>query len=316
MSDLPPPVWLSREFDPTRLEGFPHLDGVGFARFRRGQEAWPPHRHRGIEIHYVWRGNYHWTVEGTSFTACAGDAFVTCPWHLHGSPSATQEPGAYSWVTVAPRSFPRTGALRLGPWSWLPAAAEEEAGRLLGTAHLLPAASEVGGVMRALAVEFTAKPVGWQARVNALLADLVLVAARAAAGARERATDPVVAALALALRADLVRQWSLSALCSVTGLGADVLRRRLLAATGLTPRDFIAAQRLAVASERLRAGGALATVALDCGFASQQHLTTRFRLATGYTPGGYRAAWSGGSAGRSRPPPPIDTSTVGDLADS
>jgi AraC-like DNA-binding protein len=291
MPDLPPPIWLARELDPAPLAGFPHLDGIGFARFRRGQFALPPHRHRGIEIHYVWRGHYHWTVEGASFMAGAGDAFITCPWHLHGSPSGAQEPGAYSWVTVTPRSFPRAGALRLGPWSWLPAAAEAEVGRLLGGAHLLPAASEIGGVMRALAVEFTAAQVGWRARVDAMLTDLVLTAARSAGAARQRAADPVVAALAVALRADLARPWPLGALCRATGLGTDALRRRLLAATGLTPRDFIAAQRLAVASERLRAGGALTAVALDCGFASQQHFSTRFRLATGYTPGGYRAAW-------------------------
>lgn len=291
MSDLPGEVWLARELDAAPLEGFPHLDGIGFARFRRGQFALPPHRHRGIEIHYVWRGHYHWTVEGTSYTACAGDAFVTCPWHLHGSPNGAQEPGAYSWVTLAPQRFERGGSLRLGRWSWLPPADEVEAGRLLSGAHLLPAAAEVGGVTRRLADEFARHPPGWRARVDALLTDLVLVAARAAGEARSRSQDPALALLAAEVRADLGRSWSLAELCHAAGLGADALRRRLLIATGYTPRDFLAAQRIAVAEERLRAGAGLAAVALDCGFSSQQHFTTRFRLATGYTPGDYRAAW-------------------------
>jgi AraC-like DNA-binding protein len=316
MSNLPPPVWLSREYAPTRLEAFPHLDSLGFARFRRGQEAWLPHRHRGIEIHYVWRGVYHWTVEGQAFVAGAGDAFVTCPWHLHGSPNGAQEPGAYSWATVTPRRFVRGRSLRLGPWSWLPSQVESESGRLLAGAHLLPAAAEVGEVMRRLALEFTGQPVGWRARVNTLLADLILVAARAAGMTRQRADDPLVTGLVATVRANLTHPWRLGELVSATGLGADALRRRLHLATGLTPRDFVMAQRLAVAAEHLRTGSALTTVALACGFASQQHLTTRFRLATGYTPGEYRASWSGGRTGGHRSPPPDDIAPDAETEDS
>jgi AraC-like DNA-binding protein len=291
MSDLPVPVWLARELDPGPLAGFDHLDGFGFARFHRSQSARAPHRHRGIEIHYVWHGHYHWTVEGTSFTACAGDAFITCPWHLHGSPSATQEPGAYSWAILAPRRFTAAGDLRLGRWSWLPPAVATGIGRQLAGAHLLPGAHEVGAVMRQLAGEFAGHPEGWQARSDALLSDLLLVTARAAGAARQRTADPLVARLVSALRSDLARPWPINALCRIAGLGPATLRRRLVAACGLAPRDFVATQRLTVAAERLRAGGGLTAVALDCGFASQQHLTTRFRLATGYTPGGYRSTW-------------------------
>ncbi|MCK6491227.1 MAG: AraC family transcriptional regulator [Planctomycetes bacterium] len=291
MTDLPPPVWLARELDPTPLAGFPHLDGLGCARFHRGQSAREPHRHRGIEIHFVWRGHYHWTVEGTTFTACAGDAFVTCPWHLHGSPSGTQEPGWYSWAIIAPERFARGGALRLGRWSWLGAELAASVGRQLAGAHLLPKAAEVGAAMHRLAGEFAARPEGWQVRADALLADLLLVTARAAGSARARAEDPLASGLAAAVRAELARPWPLPALCRESGLAPATLRRHLVAASGLSPRDFVAAQRIAAAEERLRAGEDLAAVAFACGFASQQHLTTRFRLATGYTPGEYRAAW-------------------------
>lgn len=291
MSDLPPPVWLARELDPAPLAGFPHLDGLGTARFRRGQSARPPHRHRGIEIHYVWRGRYHWTVEGRSYTACAGDAFITCPWHLHGSPSGTQDPGAYSWAIIAPQRFTPSSGLRLGAWSWLGAPLEAELGRHLAGSHLLPAATEVGEAFSRLAREFADRLPGHARRVDALLADLVLVAARAAAAARTRAEDPLVARLATAIRADLAGSWPLGRLCAAAGLGAHALRQRVLAASGLTPRDLVAAQRIAAATAMLRTDADLVGIALACGFASQQHLTTRFRLATGYTPGGYRAAW-------------------------
>ena len=93
------------------------------------------------------------------------------------------------------------------------------------------------------------------------------------------------------MRAALHSPWPIAGLCAACGLAPAALRRRLLAARGLTPRDFVAAQRIEAAAGRLRAGGDLVEVALACGFASQQHLTTRFRLATGYTPGGYRSAW-------------------------
>jgi AraC-like DNA-binding protein len=48
--------------------------------------------------------------------------------------------------------------------------------------------------------------------------------------------------------------------------------------------------RLHEARRRLRAGDAIAAVALDLGFADQSHLNRRFKGAFGVAPGAYSAS--------------------------
>lgn len=61
---------------------------------------------------------------------------------------------------------------------------------------------------------------------------------------------------------------------------------------GMPPHAHGVAARLNQARRRLRAGGDLAAVALEAGFADQSHLGRWFRRLFGVTPGRYRAGWS------------------------
>ena len=61
---------------------------------------------------------------------------------------------------------------------------------------------------------------------------------------------------------------------------------------GMPPHAHAVAARLNPARSQLRAGGDLAEVALDAGFADQSHLGRWFRRLFGVTPGRYRAGWS------------------------
>ena len=83
---------------------------------------------------------------------------------------------------------------------------------------------------------------------------------------------------------------TLEALAACVGLGPRQFTRRYKAATGTTPGQRLVALRVERAQALIRDGRALADVALETGFASQSHLTRRFREHVGTTPGRWRDA--------------------------
>jgi AraC-like DNA-binding protein len=75
------------------------------------------------------------------------------------------------------------------------------------------------------------------------------------------------------------------------GLSASRFARIIHRIFGVTPGQLIAQTRISRATELLRTSPAvIGEVALDCGFSDQSAFTRAFRLATGMTPGVFRAS--------------------------
>lgn len=79
-------------------------------------------------------------------------------------------------------------------------------------------------------------------------------------------------------------------LAALAGLSEFHLQRSFRASRGISPHRWILHRRIARAKALIAAGQPLAQIAPACGFDSQSHLTRSFRIATGATPGQYRAA--------------------------
>ena len=77
-------------------------------------------------------------------------------------------------------------------------------------------------------------------------------------------------------------------LCRVLEVGERRLRRRFVAAVGYGPKTFqrvVRLQRvLALAGRRPRAGGTLAALAADAGYADQAHMSRELQALTGRSP--------------------------------
>jgi AraC family transcriptional regulator len=82
---------------------------------------------------------------------------------------------------------------------------------------------------------------------------------------------------------------TLSELAAVAGLSPVYFARQFKRATGLAPHRFLTRVRVDHA-KRLLAGTdqPIASIALDCGFCHQEHLTRVFRKLCGTTPAAYR----------------------------
>jgi AraC-like DNA-binding protein len=101
-----------------------------------------------------------------------------------------------------------------------------------------------------------------------------------------------VGAAALARVKDYIRTYhahdiTVSDLAAVAGLSRAHLTRAFTAAYHMPPHVYLNAVRIAQAQALIRRGTPLATVALECGFADQSHLTRRFKGSVGVTP----SAW-------------------------
>ncbi len=92
------------------------------------------------------------------------------------------------------------------------------------------------------------------------------------------------------IEANLADDMTLPELATVAGLSPVYFARQFKQATGLAPHQYLLRAR-ADRAERLLAHGMLpiATIALECGFCHQEHLTRVFRKRFGLTPGAYRA---------------------------
>lgn len=81
---------------------------------------------------------------------------------------------------------------------------------------------------------------------------------------------------------------ALTDVAAALDLSAGSFARRFKAATGLPPHQYLMRMRTERAKRLLRRNESIAQVALSCGFAHQEHLTTIFRRLTGSTPATYR----------------------------
>lgn len=83
----------------------------------------------------------------------------------------------------------------------------------------------------------------------------------------------------------LEEKLTLDDLAAVVGFNARYLQRAFKQSTGKTPQQYLLERRVDHARRLIETTALpLAEIALQCGFSSQAHLTTQFRLATGITP--------------------------------
>lgn len=104
-------------------------------------------------------------------------------------------------------------------------------------------------------------------------------------GSKRKQRTMVERALALICH-DLAKKWSLAELAGTVGLSPAYLSRNFRLTTGRTLSQCLLLVRMVQALEQLPdRRGSLMALALECGFASQSHMTTAFSRSIGVTPG-------------------------------
>jgi AraC family transcriptional regulator len=91
------------------------------------------------------------------------------------------------------------------------------------------------------------------------------------------------------IQANLTQDLSISELATLTNMSASHFSRCFKRSMGIAPHQYLLHQRVERAKQLLTQRSiAISTIALDCGFANQTHLTKVFRQLTGMTPRAYQ----------------------------
>jgi AraC family transcriptional regulator len=91
------------------------------------------------------------------------------------------------------------------------------------------------------------------------------------------------------IKANLTQDLSILDLATLTGISESHFSRSFKQSTGISPYQYLMQQRVERAKQLLENRSiAISTIALDCGFANQTHLTKVFRQMTRMTPKAYQ----------------------------
>lgn len=91
------------------------------------------------------------------------------------------------------------------------------------------------------------------------------------------------------IEAHLAAPLHLQELANIAGMSGYQFARRFKRSSGLPPHQYVLRRRIERARDMLRQQTkTVLEVAVSCGFLSQSHFTSAFRLITGVTPGKYR----------------------------
>jgi AraC family transcriptional regulator len=94
------------------------------------------------------------------------------------------------------------------------------------------------------------------------------------------------------IEAHLAEPIRLEDLAAIAGVSSYQLVRRFKESKGQPPHQFVLRRRIERAREMLRQSDkTILEVALSCGFSSQSHFSSTFRMLTGLTPGRYRTSF-------------------------
>ncbi len=256
------------------------LAGIEALHARFVEHAYRAHSHPTWTVAVVERGAARFELDATQQRAAQGELFVLEPESVHTGMAAVPEGWAYKVLYIEPTLMHDWAERDAAP----PRAARWVVFRDLALHSALTQAHA------ALATE----PAGGLAVEEAVLHAVAALRPHLRPGPPDRGRERAEHAAVRRARTHLRERWdqrvTLAQLSDVAGLSRFELVRRFREQNGVTPHAYQTNLRVEEARRRLASGVPPATVAGDCGFADQPHLSRVFKRAVGVSPARYARA--------------------------
>lgn len=243
----------------------------------------PPHYHENAyEMTYLTKGSLRFSTAEQAYDMAGGDLLILHPGVPHDTDGQPMTQHAMYWFQLDPTQQP---FLFLAP---------EAAGRLSTRLEALPqgivhldarrAQQQLEEVFQCFCCgDASASDTG-----AALLVHFLHTVANGATEARFP-LDPDIGHAAAYVLDHIEEEMTLEALSAVARLSLSRFKEKFKRQMGLTPREYINAQRIRAACEALRAGAGVTDTAMKLGFSSSSYFAVVFKRHTGLSPSQYRA---------------------------
>ena len=252
------------------------MEGVTLMKAHFQEHAFERHSHETYSIGLTHAGVQTFNCAGTFHASLPGDLILFNPDQAHDGKRGAPEGFGYSMLYV--------------PADVVADCADREAGIVFPRHFRQPVVRDVAlARLFAQAVAAVNQP-GERLRAEELTRDVLagVLVRHGEAGARQvdgrAAGGDRMARARDHLQAHYADDISVQTLAAVAGLSRAHLTRAFAQRFGVPPHIYLNAVRVRKAQDAMLAGGALAEVAADCGFADQSHFSRRFKGALGVAP--------------------------------
>ena len=276
------------------LHAFPHIAEFAFKKINTVQfGSLKKERSQFLRIYYVAEGRFDWLIDDQRYILYPGDVAIILPGQTLGSEKGFLDIGTLWWMHLELDQMERNGIVAMGNWSRLTDFECRTIGRilLLNNGPVLSKLNNAGPLFNHMHQEFVNQEIGYAARINQLIEELLIIIARQLTSQNNsrRGCPQKFMELEKTLREDLSHQWTVEEMAASFGLGLTAFSEKVKSYTGFSPLNYLINIRISEAIKLLNKQDLPVTdVALEVGFYSSQHFATTFKKLTGYTPSEYR----------------------------
>lgn len=277
----------------AELRPFPHILEVGIKKIGSIQlNTFLTTTTDGIRIYYIIEGKFEWLIDRQPYIFYPGDVALVLPGASFGSDNGILEIGSFTWIHLHMQK-PAKGYILPGKWSGLSESEGAAIGKVLSltSSPVLARFSEAGKVLKCIHTELHGQEIGYQARINHQITELLIQATRQMTRQNHSGRDfpKTFMHLEEVLRGNLAHQWTVEEMAALVGLGTTLFNERVKSYSGFSPINYLINIRISEAIKLLRRPEISVTdIALDTGFYSSQHFSTTFKKLTGFRPSEFR----------------------------
>lgn len=277
----------------AELRLFPHILEVGMKKNGSIQlNTFLTTATDGVRIYYIIEGKFEWRIDHRPYIVYPGDVAMVLPGAPFGSDNGILEIGSFTWIHLHMQQ-PSKGHILPGKWSGLSENEGAAIGKILSlnSSPVLSRFSEAGKILKCIHTELYGQEIGYQARVNHQVVELLIQATRQMTRQNHSGRDfpKTFMHLEEMLRGNLAHQWTVEEMAALVGLGTTLFNERVKSYSGFSPINYLINIRISEAIKLLRRPEISVTdIALDTGFYSSQHFSTTFKKLTGFRPSEFR----------------------------